>query len=180
MGKKRIVLGVTGSIAAYKAADIIRRLQEKGVKVSVVMTSEAQRFITPLTLATLSGEPVGQEMFGDSDTAWQMNHLRLTQEADALLIAPATGNIIGKMANGLADDLLSCLVLASKVPIIVAPAMNEDMYHNRIVQQNIKKLKDSGIKFVDPVKGELACGTYGEGHIADIKDIIKAVDRLIG
>lgn len=175
---KRVILGVTGSIAAYKAADIVRRLVEKGIKVTVVMTKEAEYFITPLTLSALSGEKVYQGMFDDTDEPWQMPHIALAQEADALLIAPATANIIGKIAHGLTDDLLSCLALATKAPILIAPAMNDDMYKNKIVQENCTKLKNLGIQFIEPVKGKLACGSFGQGHIADEDKIINAVLKV--
>lgn len=174
----KIVLGVTGSIAAYKAADIIRRLQDKGHDVTVVMTKEATRFIPPLTLATLSGKKVLGEMFDDDGSAWQMNHIQLA-EADLLLIAPATANIIGKMAAGIADDLLTCLVLATKSKVLIAPAMNVEMFHNKIVQQNIKRLKEVGVEFIDPVEGKLACGVFGEGHLADIEVIVAQADRYL-
>lgn len=172
---KRIILGVTGSIAAYKSAEIIRRLREKSLSVTVVMTREAGQFITPLTLASLSGQKVYQSIFDDADTPWQMPHINLAKEASLLLIAPATANIIGKMACGLADDLLSCLALSIKAPILLAPVMNTEMYHNQIVQENCAKLKRLGMKFIDPVEGNLACGTTGDGHIASEETIVKAV-----
>ena len=174
---KRIVLGVTGSIAAYKAADVIRRLQENGHDVTVIMTAEAERFISALTLASLSGKKVYQDMFAEDGAAWQMNHIELAQKADVLLIAPATANIIGKLACGLADDLLSCTALATKAKILIAPAMNEEMYKNKIVQDNCDKLKKNGAVFINPVRGKLACGIVGEGHLADIEDILKAVKK---
>lgn len=174
----RIVLGVTGSIAAYKSAELIRRLQEKGHDVTVVMTKEAARFIAPLTLATLSGKKVLSDLFDNDGSAWQMNHIQQA-EADVLLIAPATANTIGKIAAGIADDLLTCLVLATKSKIMIAPAMNVEMFKNKIVQQNIKRLKDAGVEFIDPVEGKLACGVFGEGHLADIETIIGQVDRYL-
>ena len=172
---KHIILGVTGSIAAYKSADILRQLQEKGFKVSVVMTKEAELFITPLTLASLAGEKVYQAKIEDDGSSWQMNHIRLAQEADALLIAPATANMIAKLACGLADDLLTCIALGTSAKILLAPAMNTEMYKNKIVQENCAKLKKLGVQFIDPVKGKLACGVTGEGHIAEVKDIVAAV-----
>ena len=176
---KRIILGVTGSIAAYKAAEIIRRLIEKGLKVSVVMTQEAEHFITPLTLASLSGEPVFRGMFNQNESPAAMPHIDLAREADLLLIAPATANIIGKMAHGIADNLLTCIALATKAPIIIAPAMNTQMFHNKIVQENCETLKKNGVHFIDPVKGKLACGTTGAGHIADEDTIVKIALRTI-
>lgn len=170
---KKIALGVCGSIAAYKAGDIIRRLQDAGCSVKVVMTKEAEQFITPLTLAALSGQAVLKGMF-DED-AWGMAHLQLVKESDTLLIAPATANIIGKLANGIADDLLTTLALAYKQDIWIAPAMNDDMYANAIVSENCVKLKKHGYKFIAPIKGKLACGVTGVGHLAEVEDIVKAV-----
>ena len=173
-----LILGVTASVAAYKAADLIRELIDRGFKVSVVMTKEAGYFITPLTLASLSGQKVYDSMFENQDTS-VMPHIKLAQEADIILIAPATANIIAKIATGLADDLLTCIVLATKAPILIAPAMNTEMYHNKIVQENCAKLKRLGFTFVDPVEGKLACGTVGEGHIAEAQDIVKAVLKIV-
>jgi len=171
---QRIILGVTGSIAAYRSADIVRGLIEKGLRVSVVMTKAAENFITPLTLSSLSREKVYTSMFNDSMDG-NMIHIELASKADALLIAPATADIIGKLANGLADDLLTSIALGTKAPILLAPAMNTEMYQNKIVQDNCEKLKKYGMKFIDPVMGKLACGVVGEGHIADQQTIIKAV-----
>jgi len=171
-------LAVTGSIAAYKAADLIRRLQDKAFRVSVIMTKEAEQFITPLTLASLSGQPVFRQGF-DEEAAWKMDHIRLAKEAALFLVAPATANTIGKLAAGIADDLLTCTAITTKAPILIAPAMNEDMYTNKIVQENCRKLKSLGMKFVEPVKGKLACGVFGEGHLADVEDIVKAVVGIL-
>jgi len=176
--QKRVVLGVTGSIAAYKSADIIRRLTEKGFRVSVVMTKEAEHFITPLTLTSLSGEKVCRGMFDKKGDPESMPHISLAQEADVFLIAPATANIIGKLAYGIADNLLTCIALATQAPIVIAPAMNTQMYRNKIVQENLQKLKKRGIYFVDPVKGKLACGVTGEGHLADETTIVRTVLRV--
>jgi phosphopantothenoylcysteine decarboxylase/phosphopantothenate--cysteine ligase len=176
MKLKKIVLGVCGSIAAYKAGDIIRRLQDSGCDVSVVMTEEAKRFITPLTLGSLSGKDVYQDMF--EAQAWRMAHIELAKSADVFLIAPATANVIGKLANGLADDLLTTLAITTKAKIVIAPAMNDDMFANSIVSENCAKLKKHGVKFIEPVKGKLACGVIGVGHLADVEDIVKAVVKL--
>jgi phosphopantothenoylcysteine decarboxylase/phosphopantothenate--cysteine ligase len=146
--------------------------------VAAVMTKEAEKFITPLTLAGLCGQKVYRDMFED-DQSLSMPHIALAQQADVFLIAPATANVIGKIAGGLADDLLTCIALATKAKIIIAPAMNDGMYQNKIVQQNISKLKNLGIKFVEPTKGHLACGTFGEGHLAEIDDILKAVAKVV-
>ena len=175
---KRIVLGVTGSIAAYKAGDLIRRLKDRQFAVSVIMTREAGKFITPLTLAGLSGEKVYQEMFEVTDDTWAQSHIGLARDAAVFLIAPATANVIAKLAHGLADDLLTCTALATRAPIIVAPAMNDAMFTNKIVQENCAKLKKAGFHFVEPTKGNLACGVFGDGHLADVDDIVKSVVRL--
>lgn len=172
---KTIVLGVTGSIAAYKAADIIRRVRERGGRVMVIMTRAAEKFISPLTLENLSEEKVYCNLFRKKERGEIISHISLAQEADVLLIAPATANIIGKIANGLADDLLSCVALATSAKILIAPAMNTNMYLNKIVQKNIKTLKENGVSFIDPVKGQLACGRTGLGHLADVETIVKAV-----
>lgn len=171
--KKRIILGVTGSIAAYKSADILRGLQKKGAEVSVVMTRNAEQFITPLTLSSLSGKTVYREMFYLSGQPESIVHIGLAQNADLLLIAPATASIIGKIANGIADDLLTCIAITTKAPIVIAPAMNTEMYKNVFVQENIKKLKKAGFNFVDPIKGMLACGDVGQGHLAEVEDIVE-------
>lgn len=176
---KKILLGVTGSIAAYKACEIVRRLQEANFDVTVIMTKEAEQFIAPLSLAVLSGHKVYRDMFDENDNAWQMGHIVLNRNADALLIAPATANIIGKIANGLADDLLTCTAMATQVPVFIAPAMNREMYNNSIVKGNVEKLEKNGFKFIYPVKGKLACGVIGEGHLADVEEIIKAVVRSL-
>ncbi len=170
---KQVVLGVCGSIAAYKAGDIIRRLQDHHCEVSVIMTKEAQHFITPLTLASLSGKKVYSDMF-DEDS-WNMAHIELSRRADCVLIAPATANVIGKLANGLADDLLTTFCITSHGPVLVAPAMNDEMYAHAIVQENCAKLKKQGLTFIEPVKGKLACGAVGVGHLADVEEIVKAV-----
>lgn len=175
---KRLILGVTGSIAAYKAADLSRRLIEKKFKVAVVMTKEAHKFITPLTFVGLTGKKVYTELF-DDDSCGEMPHIKLAQDADILLIAPATANVIGKLAHGLADDLLTCIAMVTPAQILIAPAMNVEMYKNKIVQENCAKLKKIGIKFIEPVDGKLACGMIGQGHIASEDDIIKAVLRAV-
>jgi phosphopantothenoylcysteine decarboxylase/phosphopantothenate--cysteine ligase len=178
MKKKQIVLGVTGSIAAYKAGDIVRRLQDKGCDVTVIMTDNAEEFITPLTLETLSRKPVLRDMFA-RDVEWDMAHISLAKLADVFVVAPATANVIGKMACGIADDLLTCTAVTTKAPIVVAPAMNTDMLTNPIVQENIAKLKKLGVMFVEPKEGKLACGDIGKGALADVDDIIKAVVALL-
>jgi len=181
MSKTRphIILGVTGSIAAYKSGDVVRRLREAKCDVSVVMTREAEQFITPLTLSALSGKKVYRSFFEESD-AWQMPHIGLAREADAVLIAPATANVIGKIAAGIADDLLTCIVLATKAPILVAPAMNDEMFRNPIVQKNIRILTDElGVRTINPIEGQLACGTFAEGHLAEVETIVRDTCAVI-
>lgn len=177
--KREIILGVTGSIAAYKSCDLIRRLQDAGFNVSVIMTKEAEEFITPLTLETLSGKRIYRQMFEQAKEHWEIDHISLAEKADLVLIAPATANIIGKIAFGICDDILSCTVISTKAPIVLCPAMNEAMYQNKIVQENIKKLQAFGYKFVEPVKGKLACGKEGFGCLAPVDKIIDEVKRIL-
>ena len=174
--QKKIILGVSGSIAAYKAGDIIRRLREGGFGVSVIMTKEAEAFIASLTLAALSGGKVYRGMFSAREYA-DVEHVSLADEASLILIAPATANIIAKIASGICDDLLTTTVCASTSKVLIAPAMNKNMYRNKIVKENIAKLTKLGYKFIPPRKGKLACGKTGEGCLATIEDIIKAVKR---
>ena len=178
MKKKHVLLGVTGSIAAYKAGDIVRRLQEKNCDVTVMMTACAEKFITPLTFEALSGRAVYRDMFA-RDVSWNMAHISLAKLADVFLIAPATANIIGKVANGIADDVLTCTAVTTKAPILIAPAMNSDMFTNKIVQDNIAKLKKTGVRFIEPRTGKLACGDVGKGALADVDTIVKAVEALL-
>lgn len=179
MKNKNIVLGVTGSIAAYKSCDIIRRLKDNGARVEVIMTKDAEEFITPLSLQTLSGSKVHRGMFDLTAEEYNVEHVSLADKADAILIAPATANIIGKVANGLCDDLLSCVIMATQAPVVFAPAMNDGMYNNKILQDNIAKLKNTGYKFIGPVKGKLANGKVGIGHLAEIDTIVQEVAKII-
>lgn len=178
MKKKNILLGVTGSIAAYKACDIVRRLQDEGSEVTVIMTACAEKFVTPLTFEALSRRPVSRDMFS-RDAEWDMAHIELARRADLLVIAPATANVIGKIANGIADDLLTCTAMTIKVPVLIAPAMNTGMFTNPTVQENIVRLKKNGVKFVEPKTGKLACGDTGKGALADIDVIVKAAVALL-
>jgi phosphopantothenoylcysteine decarboxylase/phosphopantothenate--cysteine ligase len=177
--KREIILGVTGSIAAYKSCDLIRRLQEAGFNISVVMTREAEEFITPLTLETLSGNRVYRKMFEQARENWEIDHISLAEKADLVLVAPATANIIGKIAFGICDDILSCAVISTAAPVVVCPAMNDAMYNNKIVQENIKKLQGLGYKFIGPVKGRLACGKTGTGCLAPVEEIVEAVKKIL-
>ena len=178
MPKKEILLGVTASIAGYKACDIIRDLKEEGYNVNVIMTGDAKEFIAPLSLAALSRNKVYSEMFSDP-SAWDIEHISLADKADLILIAPATANIIGKIACGLCDDLLTCTVLAAKAPVLIAPAMNTNMYEHKITRENIAKLKKIGYHFIGPEKGKLATGRIGIGRISETKDIIKEAKRIL-
>ena len=175
--KKTIVLGVSGSIGSYKAADLVSSLLKKGYEVFVVMTKEAKEFITPLTLQTLSGNKVYCDMF-EIPEEWDTKHVSLAKRAALILIAPATANIIGKLAGGICDDMLTSTVVASEAPVLIAPAMNDVMYNNKIVQENITKLKGIGYKFVGPKVGRLACGYEAIGCLADVETIVKEVEKL--
>ena len=174
-----VIVGVTGGIAAYKAAELVSLLGKQGHAVRCIMTEAAQQFITPLTLQTLSGNPVYTDMFQlQENPEWQVEHIGLARWADCILIVPATADFIGKVAHGLADDLLSTCVMASAAPVIFAPAMNDQMYANPIVQRNLSVLKEAGYGFVDPVDGNLACGTSGKGKMASPQRIAAVLETL--
>ncbi len=173
-----VVLGVTGGIAAYKSAELVRSLKKKGADVYCVMTQAAQEFITPLTLQTLSRNPVFTEMFGKPGL-WNVEHIALAEKADLLLVAPATANFIGKLSQGLADDLLTTTVMACKKPVLIAPAMNTNMYTNPIVQGNLRKLESLGYHFAAPGSGELACGAVGAGRLAGLNEIMDRAEGLL-
>lgn len=173
--KKNIVLGVTGSIAAYKACDITSKLIKKDINIDVIMTQNATKFVHPMTFQTLSSNVVNVDMFDDIKY-WEVNHISLAKKADILLIAPATANIIAKLANGIADDMLSSVALATKNQIIIAPAMNTNMYENPATMENIAKLKNRGVKFIEPDSGMLACKDIGKGKLADVEKIVNIVE----
>ncbi|MEA3305607.1 MAG: flavoprotein [Candidatus Omnitrophota bacterium] len=177
MGKKRVLIGVTGSIAAYKSCDIISSLRKSGFETRVVMSRDAGHFITPLTLQTLSCNRVVRDMFALPEK-WDVCHTSLAEWANLILIAPASADIISRLACGLADDILGAVVLAGEAKVLIAPAMNEKMYKHKAVRENIAKLKRFGYKFIGPKRGYLACGYEGMGHIADTQDIVKAVKKL--
>ena len=168
--EKQIVLGITGGIAAYKVVELVRQFRKRNAEVDVIMTRNAQQFVTPLTFQTISGHPVYTDLFHSFNP--EISHISLADKADVLIIAPATANIIAKIASGCADDLLSTVVLATKAPLLIAPAMNANMWGNRIVQQNVGKLKELGFRIMDPTTGELACGYEGKGRLAEIEDIL--------
>ena len=179
MQGKTIVLGITGGIAAYKVADIASKLTQDGARVDVIMTKEAQEFITPLTLASLTGRPVITDMFGQSQGP-PIAHVALGQAADILVIAPATANIIAKIAAGIADDVLTCTVLATEVPVLIAPAMHAAMYRNQATQRNMARLKERGFSFVGPATGRLASGQFGPGRFTENVNVIGAIYQLLG
>jgi len=180
----RITLGVTGGVAAYKAAELVRRLQQDGFSVQVVMTRSAREFVTPLTFAALSGQKVITDLFGDSSGSEAnlesaIEHIAVAQRTDLLLIAPATADIIAKLARGIADDFLTTLYLASTAPVVVAPAMNVNMWNHAATQENVEKLRARGVKIVDPAEGYLACGMIGAGRLAGQEDIVAAVREVL-
>ncbi len=174
MKNAKIVLGVSASIAAYKAVELVRLLVKEGAEVRVVMSANAGQFVAPLTFEVVSGNPVYHTQF-DAQNSAEMEHIRVAENADLLVVAPATASILGKMANGLADDALSSLHLAFKGPVLIAPAMNEGMWGNPAVRDNIATLKSRGVGFVDPESGELACGVIGPGRLADIAVILEKI-----
>jgi phosphopantothenoylcysteine synthetase/decarboxylase len=177
---KKIILGVTGSIAAHKAADLASRLTKQKCDVRVVMTADAQRFITPLPFKTLTRNPVVTNLY-DEDEGWKPTHIELADAADLLLIAPATANVIAKLAHGLADDALTCIALAlnPKAKILIAPAMNGKMWRHPATQANVKILKSRGAEFIGPDEGLLACGYEGIGRLWPVEDIARRAMKLL-
>ncbi|EPY2274341.1 bifunctional phosphopantothenoylcysteine decarboxylase/phosphopantothenate--cysteine ligase CoaBC [Clostridium sporogenes] len=178
MNKKCVVLGVTGGIASYKALDIVSKLKKLNYDVNVIMTKSALQFIHPLPFQSLSGNMVSKDMF-EEPKAFEIQHISLAKKADMLLVAPATANIIGKVANGIADDMLSTTIMAATCPVVFVPAMNTNMYKNTIVKNNIEKLKGFGYEFINPISGRLACGDVGEGKMADTEDIVEIADSML-
>jgi phosphopantothenoylcysteine decarboxylase/phosphopantothenate--cysteine ligase len=176
--EKNIILGVTASIAIYKACDIVRRLKDEGFSVNVVMTPEAQELISPIVFQSLSGNKVYSGLF-ETPEAWEIEHISLAERADLVLVAPATANIIAKVAGGICDDLLSCIICATKAPVLICPAMNENMYNNKITQGNISRLESLGYRFIGPRIGKLACGKTGVGCLAEVDKIIQEVNKAI-
>jgi phosphopantothenoylcysteine decarboxylase/phosphopantothenate--cysteine ligase len=180
----RVALGVAGGIAAYKAGELLRLLQDKGVEVQVVMTRSAREFVTPLTFAALSGRKVITEMFGDAqgeaNVGSAIEHIGVAHSIEALVIAPATANVLAKIAHGIADDFLTTLCLATKAPLIVAPAMNVNMWEHTATQKNLAILRERGVKVVDPEEGYLACGMTGAGRMVSVEAIARAVFETLG
>jgi len=175
---KTVVLGITGGIAAYKAAEIASNLTRSGARVEVVMTEAATRFITPLTLRNITGRPVVTDMF-ELASEYSVEHVALAEAADIMVIAPATANTIARLAAGIADNMVGSVVLATLAPVVVAPAMNDNMYQNPITQENISRLKARGFIIVDPEYGRLASGKMGWGRLAETERIIKAIEQTL-
>jgi len=175
--EKEIVLGVTGGIAAYKAAELVRLLVKEGAHVHVVMTRNAQEFVTPLTFQTLSGNPIVTDPFVLVDDQ-KIGHIALADLAELIVILPATANIIGKIANGIADDFLSTMVMATRAPVLFAPSMNVNMWENKALQKNIQTLLERGYDFVEPGEGELACHWYGKGRLAELSEVMERIEDL--
>lgn len=173
-----VVLGVTASIAAYKAAELASRLKQEGSEIFIVMTPDALEFVKPLTFQTLSGNPVFSDMFREIKDS-SPTHISLSGRADIVVIAPATADFIGKVSAGLAGDLLTSVVMAARAPVLIAPAMNAGMFNNPIVQSNIKRLKKLGYQFVGPETGYLACGYEGEGRLASPEAIIQKIETIL-
>ncbi|MFH1046449.1 MAG: flavoprotein [Candidatus Omnitrophota bacterium] len=178
MKKKEVLLGVTASIAAYKAGEIINRLREHNLNVTAVMTKDAEYFITPLSLQSLSANKVVCDLFALADNISPL-HVSLAQRADLLLIAPATADIIAKLAAGIADDALTALALSTRAPIAICPAMNEKMFTHPLTQENIARLKKIGYRFIGPKRGRLVCQDQGLGHLASVEEIVREALKLL-
>lgn len=176
---KTIGIGITGGIAAYKIADLVSRLKKEEFEVIVMMTESAAKFITPLTLRTLSGRAVITDLWSGSEQ-WKVQHIGVAEQLDLLVIAPATANFIAKMASGLADDFLSTTVAAVTAPVLVVPSMNDNMLRNSIVQRNIKTLVECGCHVMEPETGRLAAGTIGKGRMPEIADIYHEIYKILG
>lgn len=175
---RNVVLGVTGGIAAFKSCSVASTLRQNGAKVTGIMTKHAQEFVTPLTFHSLTGNKVVTGLFGDDET-WDSQHIALSKSADIVIVTPATANLIGKHAQGIADDFLTTFLLAVRAPILMAPAMNSNMYLHAATQENMTRLKQRGIHFVDPGEGHLACGDIGPGRMAEPEEIILAAEKLL-
>ena len=175
---KRIVLGITGSIAAYKAADLTSQLRKRGADVFPVMTAGAQKFITPLTLQTLARQPVAADLW-DEGNGWQPGHIELADKADLLLIAPATADVIAQFAHGLAPDFLSSLYLVCRAPLLIAPAMNGKMWSHPATAANVETLRKRGAEFIGPEEGMLACGYEGLGRLWPVEGIVERAEGML-
>ncbi len=175
---KTVVIGVCGGIAVYKACDLVSKLKKTGVNVHVIMTKSATEFVAPLTFQTLSQNYVVEDMF-ESPKTWDVEHISLAKKADVFVLAPATANVIGKVANGIADDMLTTTIMATKAKVLIAPAMNTNMYENPVVQRNMQTLKDLDYKLVEPESGRLACGDIGSGKLASVDTIFNSIIELL-
>jgi phosphopantothenoylcysteine decarboxylase/phosphopantothenate--cysteine ligase len=173
-----IVLGVSGSIAAYKAAELVRLIKKSGNDVSVIMTNAAAEFVTPLTFKTLSQNDVVLGMFDDSPV-WDPAHIKMSDRADVIVVAPCTANVLAKIAHGIADDMLSATILAAKVPVVIAPAMNDRMWENAATQANVEILKQRGITVMDTGEGDLACGYRGSGRMPEPAEIMAEINKIL-
>jgi len=178
LSRREIVLGVTGGIAAYKAAEFVRLLVKEEANVHVVMTRNAQAFVTPLTFQTLTGNSVVTDLFTLIEDK-KIGHIALADLAELIVILPASANIIGKIANGIADDFLSTMVMASKAPVLFAPSMNVNMWENKVLQKNVQRLVELGYHFIEPGEGELACHWYGKGRLAELSEVMERVEDLL-
>ena len=178
MAGKNIVLGVSGSIAAYKSADLVSQLVKLGHEVHVVMTRDAQEFITPLTLQVLSKQAVTSSLYDEKEN-WHPGHIELADNADLLVVAPATANVIAKFAHGLADDALGAIHLASQSPLLIAPAMNGKMWQHAATLENVKTLKQRGAEFIGPEEGMLACGYEGVGRLWPVEGIVEKIQEML-
>lgn len=176
---KNIVLGVSGGIAAYKSCTLVREFVKRGANVDVVMTANATQFVTPLTMETLSNNPVSVDMFATHDRR-DVEHVSLAKKADLFVVAPATANVVGKYANGIADDMLTTTLMATTAPVVICPAMNVNMYNSAAYRANVATLKKRGVYFVDAESGFLACGDVGQGRLAEPKEIVVSCERILG
>lgn len=177
--KRTVILGVTGSIAAYKSAEIASLLRKAGHEVFVVMTRSAAEFITPLTLATLSRNPVLRDLSEEQEGGWKPGHIELADRADLFLVAPASADSIARLANGFADDALGAVALATRAPLLIAPAMNGKMWEHPATRANTEMLKSRGAAFVGPAEGMLACGYEGTGRLADVAEIVAHTEKIL-
>lgn len=179
LDKKKIALAVTGSIAAFKAAELVSLMQKEGAEVQVLMTREATEFITPLTLRTLSRRPVACGLW-DSRASWKPEHIDIAEWADLLLVAPATAHIIACFAHGLAPEIISCTYLATRAPVVIAPAMNVNMYEHAATQANLEILRERGNVIIEPEEGALACGISAKGRLAAPAEIVDRLTTILG
>ena len=179
LASKRILLIIGGGIAAYKSLDLIRRLKERGAAVTPVLTGAAEEFVTPLSVSALAGEKLYRDLFDLTDEA-EMGHIQLSRSADLIVVAPATADLMGKMAAGLANDLASTLLMATDTPVLCAPAMNVRMWDHPATQRNLRQLQADGVRFVGPNEGDMACGEFGPGRMSEPLEIVAAIEAALG